>query len=293
MAVPVEAPPRRLDASSLLRYFETTRSDLPSALAATVASRYSSPVVIAGTLRFCEEYDPDRVRTRIARRLAAASPHANADTLHRSVLNRDPLVADVAAPNPALGAERVAELWEATHFQWLLSNPHVDSALLEEHSRKWPNFVAVNPAAPEAILRDREIQKRCLWGVLRNAACPRDILATHLRRTGDSAVASVTNPQLTLDELVELHEWHIDAHGRSSARLVLVAIEQRILEHQAVMDPLAVHTRHLDDVDVLDPLADALADPDSIGAQAVTVLLAGGFDGTIGELLGCAEGITT
>lgn len=305
MATSDTAP--RYTSGELHRYFAATLGDPHDAAAAVIASRYATVEIVADTLGSCSAADPERTFTRDAWLAAAASPLTDPGDLYEWVLT-EPMLADTAAANPELGPDRVAELWSTTRNPALLSNPHIGATLLRGHADQHPRRVGANPSAPADVLRSCHLLGLFFRPmVVRNPACPRDLLNEAFTSGTSMFLFAVSNQALTLAELNAMRAVELDAlaadPGHPRGRLNV--LERVIDRHLVTVDPHSVRTLrydhgHGDDIiargavghlDVIDPLAEAILAEDDT-ADAATALLAGGFDGTVGELLDCAAGVT-
>lgn len=280
----MEQVARSYNATQLLEYFTVTRGEFV-APCATITSRYATPATVAEVLAAAPKGTggPNPVAATASR-----SAHTDPRTLTRWVLENTSGCAQGAAGNPALDAQTVAKLWADTSNPYLLANPHADPALLDEHHATNPDIVATNPAAHPDLLRACATTNR--WKVLMNPACPRDLIDEALTTPSAADVWVTGNPQLTIDELLELHD-HYRTSGDQWADRAAAQVSEHIRRKLIVTAPLTLQVARLRFDDVIDPLADViLAAGDA--ADAARALLAASFRGTIGELIEVAAGIT-
>lgn len=273
-------------------------------LVRAIESRHATPALVVEVLRRVERYDTNgwegRARQQV-REAAARSPHTDPELLAGWVTGGD-IAAIYAAANPGLGAERVAHLWVTRGVPrvLLLGNPHLDRELFVRHWRDMPTAALLNPNAPQAVLVDGA--KLYPEAALSNPAYPKHLLEQALdpARTFGAieAVTAILNPQLTLDELRHHRQtWteqltSPDAFGVRRAREVLLLAAEGIDARLVIDDPWSVPAHRLSALDVVDPVADVVlagGEP----ADAVTALLRARFGGTVKELLGCADSITS
>lgn len=282
-------PPQPYTATQLYRYmqviplpsFVTGAAAAPYRCARVVRSRHADAAVIDAVLHACNAQLPDGILTENVWIAAGYNPRTAPELLRRLAALPD---ADIGVRrNPSLGADVVADLWASTNCEGLLGNPVIATQVLHEQYEQNASWIACNPAAPAELLRS-------CWAAghrqaLSNPALPRDALEVALESNDENIVAwAVWNPQLTVAELETLRARHV---GTRLADF----FAQRIQQELVTTAPLDVEVRYLDDLDVIDPLADAiLAEGDH--ADAVISVLRAGFTGTVGELLECAGAVT-
>jgi hypothetical protein len=218
------------------------------------------------------------------RALAAINPHCPIGRLDGLLCDDDPTVRTAAAINP--GAAALLDEHARTSDSIALSglrNPEASSDYISEHFHRAPDVAIGHRNCPEQLRTDPDLAARHprVWS---NPRTDRDA-ALHMARHGNPSrrAAAIRHPGLTLDELIDVHHTH------PTDATIRIVIEQRSYVEAPFTAPWNSQLAAMDPHPVVAEQLAALRDDTIVAAAA---LVANRFDGTLGELIGTAAGIT-
>lgn len=277
--------PTALDAL-VVTYWNFVAADLRRATLGVLGTRAASTGLLEATFDTAAHHG---VNLSAARNLLASNPHGPLGVLREFLF--DPTGgrrALAAASNPATGpwAPHVWDRVEPNVAKRFLCNVECPAQVIAEHFWRWPSGALANPACPAEIVDEHVAlgQFHEVWShPLVDPDRLRDVLVNGTREQRNAAVR---NPTLSDDEVADA----VTSERAEGSSLTLRIAEIELAKRRWASDPFNSPVQHLHERGFSAQVAATLFElGEGVTTEAAKVLNAGGFTGTVGELLAVAE----